>query len=223
MILDIILFAAFAAFIGFKLFNSLGKKDYNHDLNNAKETKKSSVIDFNVKKKNDDNAEPVIVKDDYNDLMMRYNTQIAKGLTKISSIEKTFNEKSFINGANYAFEYIFKAFNNGDKQVLQNLIQNDLFKDFESVIEERENSDSIETNTLVSILETHIKDVAIKDNVAQIDVEFVSEQVNLVKDKDGKIIEGNPSDLNKISEIWQFERKLNSNNPNWLLVSTSES
>ena len=181
MMIDIILFAAFAAFIGFKLFNALGKKDLNHDLNSGSDVKSNTVVDLNSKQDVASESEVELIKDDYNDLMMRYNTKIAKGLTEINSLENTFNEKSFLDGANYAFEYVLKAFSNGDKEVLKNLLKDELFKDFESIIDERKDSDSVQIDTLVAILETNIKDVVIDGKIAKIDVEFISEQINIVK------------------------------------------
>ena len=61
-----------------------------------------------------------------------------------------------------------------------------------------------------------------KNDIAKITVKFVSEQVNLLKNKDDEIIEGDENFIQNITDVWTFERCLTSTNPNWLLVSTKK-
>ncbi len=56
--------------------------------------------------------------------------------------------------------------------------------------------------------------------LARVTARFVTEQVNALKDAEGAIVEGDPANVVKVSDIWTFCRNTKSRNPNWLLVAT---
>ena len=51
-------------------------------------------------------------------------------------------------------------------------------------------------------------------------VDFVGEVITCIKDKDKKIISGDPEKIKNIYDTWVFSRDTNSKNPNWHLVET---
>lgn len=226
MPIDIIIFAAVAVYVGVKLFNALGNKDYDEHIQNAKND--NNVVQFpngadpsHLKGQIDLKFEPIT--DKYEDLEKKYGPDLAKKIKKIESIDPSFTEDNFLTGAKSAFEVILKAFSVGDKTTLKNLLSKDIYKGFIAEIDKRDKDTKVPENTLVSILASNIKSVALDRKSAKIGVEIISEQINLIKDKDGEIIEGNPSHVNKISELWTFARNLTSSNPNWELIATSNS
>lgn len=215
--IDIILFAAFAVFMGFKLFNALGKKDFD-----ATAQVKDNVVKF----PNGDNAKVVDVKfeevkDDYEELEKKHGSKIVEQIKEIRKLDGSFNEKDFITGAKKAFEIILSAFSRGDKEALKPLLSKEVYDGFQAEIDRREQSGEVEETTLVAILTSDIKDIkmASKWN-ARVVVEIVSEQIRLIKDKKGQILQGDPSRVDKVSERWTFSRNLSSPNPNWELVET---
>ena len=70
----------------------------------------------------------------------------------------------------------------------------------------------------VEILKAEIKD----EKDALISVEFVTEQVNVLRNKENQVIEGDENYIQTITDVWTFERPLDSKSLNWVLVSTKK-
>lgn len=134
-----------------------------------------------------------------------------------------FNKNLFIKGAQKAFEVILTAFSKGDAATLSNLVNKDLLKKFEQVIKQRQ-EDGLTTETdLIGFLETEVESVKFVDeDRVNLVVKFVSEQVNLLKNAEGEVIEGDENYVQKISDVWTFEKSLNPKINNWLLCSTKK-
>lgn len=134
-----------------------------------------------------------------------------------------FNKNIFIKGAQKAFEMILSAFGKGDSGTLSKLVNKELFGKFEKVINERkENGITAETD-LIGFVETEVESVKfVGGDKVNLVVKFVSEQVNLLKNADGEIIEGDENYVQRISDVWTFEKPLNPKINNWLLCSTKK-
>lgn len=146
-------------------------------------------------------------------------TEIDKALVKIPN----FNKERFLSGAKRAFEVIITAFSKGDTETLENLVSSSLVKKFQEIIEKRHAEGITAETDLIGFNDTEITAAKItKDDIAKITVKFVSEQVNILKNKDDEVIEGDENFIQNITDIWTFERCLTSTNPNWLLVSTKK-
>lgn len=218
---DIIFFAAFAVFIGFRLYKTLGMKDFNEssmkqkpeDISSRVPDTQSPVIDGSFREVKNDEAE-------YEKMSDKYGILIASKIRDIQKYDANFSDEYFINGAKYAFEMIIKAFSKGDIEALKPLLSKDMMKGFASEIERRKAEGKTEETTLLAIKEAKIKDIELYSKVAKISVEFTSEQINLIKDASGKIIEGDASQVDNVDEIWTFARNLSSSNPNWELINT---
>lgn len=146
-------------------------------------------------------------------------TPLDRELTKIPN----FNKNLFLNGAQKAFEMILSAFSKGDFDTLSNLVNKELLKKIEKIISERKAQGLVAETDLIGFVETNIEAVNFweGDKVSLV-VKFVSEQVNLLKDADGKIIEGDENYVQQISDVWTFEKSLNPRVNNWLLCSTKK-
>lgn len=147
----------------------------------------------------------------------------------MSDLDKTlvkipgFNKERFITGAKRAFEIIVTAFSKGDTETLENLVSKSLIKKFQEIIEKRRAEGISAETDLIGFDQAEITAAKIsKNDIAKITVKFVSEQVNLLKNKDDEIIEGDENFIQNITDVWTFERRLTSTNPNWLLVSTKK-
>ena len=102
-----------------------------------------------------------------------------------------FDKKRFLNGAKRAFEVIVEAFAKGDVSTLELLVNKNLLKKFQDVIDARKIEGVTAETDFIGFNDAEIVDVKINsDNVAKIIVKFVSEQVNLLKNKQGDVIEG---------------------------------
>ena len=147
----------------------------------------------------------------------------------LSELDKTlmsiphFAKSKFIKGAERAFQIITEAFNKGDVETLEMLVNKKLFKKFQEVIEQRKQNKVTAETDFIGFDKVEIAKANIKANkVAEITVEFVSEQVNILRDAEGKVIEGDENYIQNITDVWTFERAISSTSPNWVLVSTKK-
>ena len=148
---------------------------------------------------------------------------------ELSEPEKTlaqipgFEKEHFLNGAKRAFEIIVTAFAKGDIQTLEMLVSKNLYKKFQEILAAREAEGITSENDFIGFDEAEIISASIsKNNVAKIVVKFISEQVNILKNRVGEVIEGDENFIQNITDVWTFEKNLTSASPNWLLVSTKK-
>lgn len=134
-----------------------------------------------------------------------------------------FNKDAFIKGSQKAFEMILNAFSSGDIKTLSLLVNKELVKKFDDVINNRKEEGLVAETDLIGFIETEIESVNfVGDDLVSIVVKFVSEQVNLLKNTDGEVIEGDENYVQTITDVWTFEKNLKSNVNNWLLCSTKK-
>lgn len=140
-------------------------------------------------------------------------------LTKIPN----FNKGMFIKGAQKAFEMILSSFSRGDSKTLSKLVSKDLLKKFDSVIQERQDNGITSEMDLIGFVETEVESVCfVENNKVNLVVKFVSEQVNLLKNAEGEVIEGDENYIQQISDVWTFEKSLDAKVNNWVLCSTKK-
>lgn len=135
----------------------------------------------------------------------------------------TFNRTTFLSGAQRAFEMIVTSFAKGEIDILKALIGKTLFKKFEDIINQRKEEGITAETDFIGFNSVEIVSAKIdKNNKAKIAVRFVSEQANVLRNAEGNIIEGDENFIQTITDIWTFERNINSTTPNWTLVSTKK-
>ena len=150
-----------------------------------------------------------------------------KDLSELSAVDReltkipNFNKGMFIKGAQKAFELILTSFSKGDSKTLSGLVNKELLSKFDTVIDERKEQGITSETDLIGFVETEVESVKFTDdNKVNVVVKFVSEQVNLLKNADGDVIEGDENYVQTISDIWTFEKSLNPKTNNWMLCST---
>ena len=141
-------------------------------------------------------------------------------LRKISNLDHQFDPESFIKGAKAAYEMIVTAFAQGDTKTLKDLLSKEVFSGFSSAIEERKAQGVEMTTQFIGIEDAKILKAELEGSNAFITVKIVSELVSVVHDKSGNVVEGDPTEVQEITDIWTFERNLSSKDPNWRLVAT---
>lgn len=121
------------------------------------------------------------------------------------------------------FEMVLVAFAERDEKTLKMLTGKKLFDKFQEIIKQREEEGITAETDLIKIDELCIEDAKVSaKGIARIVVRFISEQVNLLKNAAGEVIEGDENFVQKITDIWTFERDITTNSPVWLLVSTKK-
>ena len=148
---------------------------------------------------------------------------LAEKKLKNKSDQIIFDEKAkevFLKGAKIAYETVITNFASGNLKSIKYLLDKKVFDQFNESLRERENKGYISETTFVGIDSASIKEHNKINSILEVTVDFVSEIISCVKDKDNKILSGDPEKVKKVFDTWKFKKDSRSNNPNWLLIDT---
>ena len=135
----------------------------------------------------------------------------------------TFDEnakKEFVKGAKIAYETIITNFAKGTLKDIKALLDKSVYQQFEDAIKDRQSKKHSSETTFIGISSAEVKQHEQNKNMLEVKVEFVSEIISCVKDKDDKVISGDPEKIKKVLDTWKFSKDSRSANPNWLLIDT---
>ena len=189
--IDIILLAMIAGFIILRLRNILGRKT-GHEEKIYPSFQEKNFEKFKAQVKQ--------TKPFFND--------------KLEGEEK----KEFLRGAEIAYETILTAFSKGDIKTLKPLLSNKIKENFERVIIQRQKDQIKSELTFIGIKETDLEKFEKVQQNFYATVKFVSEIISVKKDKDNKILEGNPDKIKIVTDHWKFSKNIFSKDPNWYLA-----
>jgi predicted lipid-binding transport protein (Tim44 family) len=142
------------------------------------------------------------------------------GLAAIKAADPGFDARSFVAGARVAFEIIVGAFAAGDTKALRPLLNDEVYERFAAEIARRNAAKETLTTNLVGFDASEIVAAELRGKEARVTVRFVCEQINVSRDAEGLIVDGNPNEVSKLTDLWTFARNTAANDPNWLLVAT---
>jgi predicted lipid-binding transport protein (Tim44 family) len=200
---DIILFAMIAAFLVLRLRSVLGRRTGN-------ERRRDSFI-----RQADEARERVVALGQRRPVAPTPPPpptdappiSVAAGLAQIHGVDAGLDPAEFLEGARGAFGIIVEAFAAGDKARLRPLLSDDVFARFAAAVDERQAA-------------LDIAEAALDGSFARITVKLVSEQINVLRGPDGKIVDGDPEKPVEKTDFWTFTRDTRSPDPNWALVAT---
>ena len=131
-------------------------------------------------------------------------------------------QNEFLKGAKIAYETIITDFSDNDNKLIasKSLLSKQIYNQFNKALKERSLRGHFAEITFIGIKSADIKEHKKIDKVLQVTVDFVSEIITCIRDKEKKIVSGNPDKIKTIYDTWTFSRDMRSNNPNWLLVNT---
>lgn len=214
--LDIVLYAAVALFLIYKLGTVLGRRGDDQQsgadpfgLGKRTESSGDNVVSM------PERSNPMAPSEDFGSM-----DPLEAGLARIKSADRSFREKEFVKGARAAFEMIVEAFAKGDAKVLKSLLADSVYENFAQAIREREKAGHDLETTLVGIDQSDIVSAEMQGRHAVVTVKFVTEQVNVTRDADGEVVEGDPNHVVTVTDLWTFGRDTRSSNPNWRLIAT---
>ena len=139
-------------------------------------------------------------------------------LKKFDSTNLEGEEKEqFLKGAEIAYETIIKSFAKGDKKSLKDLLTKEMSLNFDRAIAERESKGIRSELTFISMKESKLEKYEKIQNNIFATVKFVSEIISVKKDKEEKIIDGNPDRIKTVIDEWKFTKTSMSKSPNWYL------
>lgn len=149
-------------------------------------------------------------------------SETGKTLAEMKRVDPEFSVAEFSHGARSAYEMIVMAYENGDLEALKDFLSPEVFAPFEAAILERQDKGYTVEASFAGIREVKLVDAHYDaaSSEADITMRFIGELSSVVKDAEGRIVEGAPGELKQQKDIWTFSRDMTSDNPNWLLTGT---
>jgi predicted lipid-binding transport protein (Tim44 family) len=148
------------------------------------------------------------------------NATLAEGLTQIKLADPSFDPDAFAKGARSAFEMILDAFAKGELDGVKSFLSPDVHANFAQAVAARAEAGETLENTLVGVRAAEIDEAYMDGRNAVVAVRFTSDQINVTRDRDSKVVAGDPSAVTAVTDLWTFQRDTRSRNPNWTLVAT---
>ena len=156
-------------------------------------------------------------------------SQFEKVLNNIQSDQKIFKKENFdhkaqqefLKGAKIAYETIITDFSDNDNKITnaKPLLNKDIFNQFDDALKERAKRGHFAEITFIGVNKAEIKEHKKIGNILNVTVDFIAEVITCIRDKDKKIVSGDPEKIKKIYDTWIFSRDTTSANPNWQLVN----
>lgn len=197
--LDLILLAALAAFLGYRLWLVLGTHEKDKPIRKRRSAE-------------DDNVIPVRAQS--------FSAKPTEKEPEAQNASKDIDEDRFLQGAETAFRKIVQAYALGEVPVLQKLLEGPLLETFEEAIEKRKKAKKTLEVEIARIVTSEILTQREEKGIGYVTVRFVSEQCLVTRNSKGKVLEGDPDRFTEVTDIWTFSKPLDSSNPNWKLVAT---
>ena len=158
-------------------------------------------------------------------LATEFQKEFTKNVAKQKNQNQNFDElaqKDFLKGAKIAYETIITDFSDSDNKLThsKSLLSKKIYDQFKNALTERESKGHFAEITFIGVMSAIIKEHKKIENNLEVTVDFVSELITCIKDKDKKIISGDPEKVKKVYDTWTFSKDTRSNSPNWLLIET---
>ena len=198
---DIVIFGVIAVFLILRLKNILGTKTDIEDPNTNKEQSGKKFA----------NVFP---------LKTNINNDPSNEVQKIVKVDPQFNVADFLSGSEMFFKMVLESFVNGNIDNIEEYTKPSVLKSFKNAINDRIKENEIEIIELNSIKKHEILSANITKTSIKIRFLFETLQIRALMDKDKKIIDGDKDNQILVKDEWVFERKINTNNNNWVLIET---
>lgn len=190
-----------------------------------------SVLGKNVGQGPDDAIDPKQVfgtdKKDQPQTGLIGNEEIAKidptGLGAIAAQDPSFSPADFMNGAKAAYSMVLEAYANGDREQLGELLTDEVYAIYEAAIADREKQNYRQVTDLGRLRKTSIVNAEVDGKTARISVQYEAELTSALLDESGNVVQGDPDVLSSVSEVWDYERPIRSDDPAWKLAGVAPS
>lgn len=149
--------------------------------------------------------------------------RIGTGLSEIALADPLFDASAFVAGARQAFAMIVEAYAKGDLAALKPLLSPKLFADFSAGVSKRLAAGQTSEVVIHRIKAARITEAHLGGVMAYITVDFDVEETSVTRDAAGAVVEGDPDRVLEISDLWTFTRDIRAHDPNWTLIETRAS
>jgi predicted lipid-binding transport protein (Tim44 family) len=214
--MDLLIFAIIAFYFIYKLNIVLGNKDYNYEHHHER---MSSFTD-EASTTNSSEEKTIHAKVELTDeeAIINKNPQIIEILKQVRKFDPNFREDIFIKNASSAFEMILSAFTQHDQNILKMLVSKKIYEEFLKHIENNQKKQVTIEQSLVSLQNVELLKGRIDNNRAYLTIQYLSDQIYVMRDKDQNILEGHPSKIMHKVDLWTFSKDLTKAEPIWELM-----
>lgn len=216
IVLEIILLAMVAAFLGLRLYSVLGRRAEQEEepVPQRFESDDAPVIR--------PAAMPAPAAPARAPELEGVMPAVERALRDIAAADSKFNLAQFLEGAKGAYRMILEAFWKGDRETLRELCDDDVYAGFIGALDAREAAGETLDNTLIRIEEVRIHSASLDGRMARIALLFVADIAAVTRDRDGVVIAGSLDDAIESRDVWTFSRNVAARDPNWVLDETDE-
>ena len=146
---------------------------------------------------------------------------VSKQTVKIKETFDQKDQKEFLKGAQIAYETIITDFSDNDNKITssKSLLNKEIYNQFNEALKSRSARGHYAEITFIGINSAEIKEHKKIDKILNVTVDFIAEVITCIRDKDKKIVSGDPEKIKKIYDTWVFSRDTTSANPNWQLIN----
>ena len=218
MIIEIVILALIAAFLGLRLYSVLGRRAEHEEEPVPTRFERGEGVNAPRPAAPMPATEmPRAARD-----LAGFAPAIEQGLRDISAADRRFDLLSFLEGAKAAYAMVLEAFWRGDRDDLRQLCDDDVYESFAAAIDAREAAGETLDHRLIRIEDTVVHSARLDGRIARIAVRFTADIAAVTRDKDGNVVAGSLDDAIESRDIWTFARDVTSAAPDWVLDETDE-
>ena len=228
VVLEIVVLAAFAAFVAYRLFSVLGRRTGNEqppfdprrervEPRRTAAAKEDNVVQLPRARE----AAPRPFAKESVMAKIAPGSALALGVEQIRQFDRSFDPDEFVGGAKMAHEMIAKAYADGDRATLKPLLADEVYASFEAAISARETAGQKLDFSFVGLKQASLEEAGLRGRIAEVTVRFVSELISATRDAAGAVIDGAAGVVREVTDVWTFARDTRSSDPNWKLVATA--
>lgn len=204
----LIFFVALAAFLSYRLFSVLGTRG-GHEPKDAERPVPPSPERKEAK-----------AEDAVEDAAPRERDAVPAWAQTVREHYPSFDPGHFLEGARSAYEMIVQAFARGDLDEVQPFVDPEVLKAFEVAVDGRGQAGQVMDVTFVGIERSEVEDVEVHPSRLDVTVAFRSDQIRVVRNEAGEVVDGDPNRIDLVRDRWTFSRPTASDDPNWTLTAT---
>lgn len=223
MIVEIVILAMIAAFLGLRLYAVLGRRPEQNEEPLRRRVEQPDPASAprslapRLQEKTAAAPRPLPLPQD-----SQLDSRAEAGIRAIVGADRRFDVGQFLAGARGAYGMVLEAFWRGDKGELSQLCDSDVYAGFAEAIDARLAAGEAITAKLIRIEEARIVDASYAAQRARITVSFVADVASVTRDANGAVVAGSLDDAIETRDVWTFSRDLTSRDPDWLVDETDE-
>lgn len=214
MILEIVILAMVAGFLGLRLYSVLGRRA-EHEEEQPIPSRFERAEDVASEERRPASIAPGSKRRDAADAN-------EAGVRAIAAADPRFDLIGFLEGAKSAYRMVLEAFWQGDRDALRELCDDDVYAHFIAALDAREAAKETLENKLVRIEDATVTAASLEARTARIAVLFVADIAAVTRAADGTVIAGSLNDAVESRDVWTFTRHLDAPGPDWKLDETDE-